>query len=110
LGNASCGDDGRGAARQYDRRIFSGPWLCERDVVSKESGGDGVDVSDGARIEPWASFVHGDGAIRTDGMRGDRVGVGDIGAVQGGAWGLEDASCGDDGRGAARQRYRSILN
>jgi hypothetical protein len=43
-------------------------------------------------------------------MREDRVGVGDIGAVQSWAWGSRDAACGDDGRGALRQRDRPILD
>jgi hypothetical protein len=43
-------------------------------------------------------------------MRGDRVEVGDIGAVQGGAWGSGDAASGAFRRGAAKQRDRSILN
>ena len=80
-GDAPCGDDGRGAGRQYDGSILSGPWLCERHVVSREPSGDRVGVIDGARIESWACRFHCHGAVRTDGMRGDRVGVGDIGAV-----------------------------
>ena len=95
-GNASCGDDGRGAAWQYDGSMLSGPWLCEWYVVSSKPGGDWVGFGDCARVEPWACCFHGDGAVRADGMRGDRVGVGDIGAVQGGARGSGDASCGDD--------------
>ena len=74
LGNASCGDDGRAAAWQYDGSILSGPWLCERYVVSRKQGGDRVVGIDGARIEPWACGIHVDGAVRADGMREDRVG------------------------------------
>ncbi len=109
-GDASCGDDGRGAIRQYDGSILSGPWLCQRHVVSRKPGGHGVGVSDGARGEHGAFFHDGDGAVRTNRMRGDRVGVGDVGAVQGGARGSGDASCGDDGRGTIRQRDRSFLH
>ncbi len=101
-GNASCGDDGRGAARQYDGSTLSGPWFCERHVVSREPSGDRVGVGDGARGEHGACWLDGDGAVRADGMRGDRVEVGDVGAMPCGARGSGDASCGDDGRGAAR--------
>ena len=43
-------------------------------------------------------------------MRGDQVGVGDIDAVQSGARCSGDTTCGDDGRGAVRQRDRIILD
>jgi hypothetical protein len=109
-GDASCGDDDRGAARQYDGSILSGSGLYERHVVSREPGGDRDGVSDSARIEPWACCFDGDGAVRADGMRGDRVGVGDVSAMPCWARGSGDASCGDDGRGAIRQRDCSILN
>jgi hypothetical protein len=82
--------------------MVGGRWLGQRHASGKQCK-DGIGTSNGTRVEPWAGSFHGDGAVRADGMRGDRVGVGDVGAVQGGAWGLGDASCGDDGRGAARQ-------
>jgi hypothetical protein len=94
-GDASCGDDGRGAIRQRDRGILDGHWQGELDE-GLQQGGDRVGVSDGARGEHGACWFHGDGAFRADGMRGDRVGVGDIGAVPCGARGSGDASCGDD--------------
>jgi hypothetical protein len=43
-------------------------------------------------------------------MRGDRVGVGDIDEMQGGAWGLGNASRGNFRRGAAWQYVGSILS
>jgi hypothetical protein len=106
-GDAASGDDGRGAIRQRDRSILDGHWKCERDEGIQQ-GGDRVDVGDCARGWFGGYHFHGDGALRTDGMRGDRVGVGDIGAVQGGARGSGDATCGDDGSGAIRQRDRIL--
>ncbi len=38
------------------------------------------------------------------------MGVGDIGTVQGGARGSGNNVCGDDGRGATRQRDSGILD
>ena len=49
-----------------------------------ESGGDGVGVGDGAWGGDGAcEHVHGEGTGGADGMRGDGVGVGDIGEVPG---------------------------
>ena len=108
-GDTTGGDDGRGAGREHDGGILSVPCLYEQ-YVSWEPCGNWICISDGARVEPWAFGFHGDGAVRADRMRGDRVGVGDIGEVQSAAWGSGDAACGDDGRGAAKQRDCSILD
>jgi hypothetical protein len=107
--DAACGDDGRGAIRQLFHAVLNGHWQGERDEGIQQ-GGDRVDGIDGFGGSIWDCCFHGDGAVRADGMRGDKVGVGDIGAVQGGARGSWDAACGDDGRGAIRQRDRIILN
>ena len=101
-GDASCGDDGRGAARQRDRSILDRHLQGELDVGTQQ-GGDRDFIRDGTRGWVWCCGFDGDGAVRGDGMRGDRVGVGDIGAMPCGARGAGDASCGDDGWGAARQ-------
>jgi hypothetical protein len=108
-GDASCGDDGRGAVRQRDHGILDGHWQGKRDEGIQQ-GGDRDGIGDGARGEHGACCFHCHGAVRADGMRGDSVGVGDIGAVQGGARGSGDTACGDDGRGAIRQRDRGILD
>jgi len=60
--------------------------VCVVCVCVRVCCGDGVDVGDRARLEPGTGVLHGDGTRRTDGMRGDGVGVGDIIAVPGGAW------------------------
>ena len=89
--------------------MVGGRWLGQRDASGKQCR-DGIGISDGTRVEPWACSFHGDGAVRSDGVRGDSVGVGDIGEMQGGAWGLGNASCGDYGRGAAWQYDGGILS
>ena len=43
-------------------------------------------------------------------MREDRVGVGDIGAVHGGARGSGDTTGCDDGRGAGREHDKGLLS
>ena len=94
-GDAACGDDGRGAIRQRLGGILDGHWQDQSDEGIQQ-GGDRLGFSDSARFWFWRCGFHGDGAVMEDGMRGDRVGVGDIGAVQGGARGSGDASCGVD--------------
>jgi len=50
-----------------------------------------------------ACDVHGTGSGGAHGMRGDGVGVGDIGEVHGDARGAGDTAAGDDGGGAGRR-------
>ncbi len=103
-GDASCGDDGRGAARQRDHSIFNGHWKCERDGGTQQ--GEQRDyISDGTRGWVLCCGFDGDGAVRGDGMRGDRVGVGDICSMSCWARDSGHASCGDDGRGEGREWY-----
>ena len=108
-GDAACGDDGRRAIRQRDRRILVRYWSSQLEEGIQQ-GRDRVDVSDGARGWFWACGAHSDDAVRTVGMRGDRVGVGDIGAMPCGARRTGDASCGDDGRGVIRERDGDMLS
>ena len=67
---------------------------------AEQPGGDGVGVGDGAWGEPGAGGVYGDGAGGAYGVRGDGVGVGDVGAVHGWIWNSGDTAGGDDGGGA----------
>ncbi len=95
---------------EHERGIISGRWLGQCDASGKQCG-DRVGFSDGAWVEqPWACGFHGDGAGRADGMRGYIVGVGDIGAVQGGARGSGDAACVDDSVCAVREHDGGILS
>ena len=88
-GDSACGDDGRGTIRQRYYGILDGHWQVERDEGIQQ-GGDRVGFDDGSWFEPWGCCFDGDGAVRADGMQGDRVGVGDVGALQGGARGSGD--------------------
>ena len=108
-GDTACGDDGRGTIRQRYYGILDGHWKGERDEGIQQ-GGDRVGISDGTRVWLWGCLVHGDCAVRTDGMQGDRVGVGDIGAVHGGAWGSRDEThCVDSWR-AIREHERGMVS
>jgi hypothetical protein len=58
----------------------------------------GIDIGDGAWGDHGAGVVHRSGETGTFEMRGDTVGVGDVGEVHGWAWGSGNAAGGDDGR------------
>ena len=88
--------------------MVSGRWLGQCDALGKQCG-DWFCACDSARVEPWACGFHGDDAVRADGMRGDRVGVGDIGAMLCGDLGAGDAARGDDGRGSRRKRDTGMV-
>jgi hypothetical protein len=80
-GDAAGGDDGGYAGREQDAGVVGGRGGIERDA-STERFGDGLCFGDGARGEHGACEEHGTGSGGALGMRGDGLGVGDIGAVQ----------------------------
>ena len=73
-GDATCGDDGRDAIRQWDSSILDGHWEGELDEGIQQCG-DGIGFVDTARVEPWACCFDGDGAVRADRMRGVILGL-----------------------------------
>jgi hypothetical protein len=81
--------------------VVGGRGGIERDG-STEPSGDRVGVGDGARGEHGACDVHGTGSGGAHGLRGDGVGVGDIGEVRGDTRGAGDAAGDDDGGAATR--------
>ena len=80
-GNTADGDDCWGSWREQDAGVVGGRGGIERDA-STERFGDGLGFGDGARGEHGACEEHGTGSGGALGMRGDGLGVGDIGAVQ----------------------------
>jgi len=107
-GDAADGDDGGGAYRERERHVLGGCGRHECDRTIQRCG-DGVSVCDGTRGRAWVCVVFSGGADGGDGMRGDGVGVGDVGAVPDILWGEGDAAGGDDGGGADRERQRHVL-
>ena len=93
-GDTAAGSDDDGACRQCDAGLDNGCRRNEFDKKAKPSG-DGVGVSDGTRGVDGACDVHGEGTGGAHGMRGDGVGVGDIGEVPGVAWRTGDAAGSD---------------
>jgi hypothetical protein len=107
-GDAAADDDGGGAGRQRDAGMVGGRKGNKRDG-STEPSGDRVGVGYGARGEHGACDVHGTSSGGAHGLRGDGVGVGDIGEVPGDARSAGDAAADDDGGGAGRQRDAGVV-
>ena len=97
------GDDGGGAGRECDAGMVRGFAFYEHDAV-EEQGRNGVADGDGARGEHGACDVHWKNTGGAHGMRGDGVGVRDIGEVSGVCVcsSRDKAGC-DDGGGAGRE-------
>jgi hypothetical protein len=76
---------------------------------STEPSGDRVGVGDGARGEHGACDVLGTSSGGAHGLRGDGVGVGDIGEVPGDARSSGDTADHDDGWAAGRQRDAGVV-
>jgi hypothetical protein len=92
---AAGDDDVERSGNQPDAGVVGGRGGFERDG-STEPSGDRVGVGDGARGEHGACDVHGTGSGGAHGLRGDGVGVGDIGEVPGDARSAGDAAGDDD--------------
>ena len=78
--DASGGDDGGGSCWERDARVVGGHGRAERGTT-REPGGDGIGIDDGTRGQYGDDDVYSAGAGGADGMRGDGVGVGDVGEV-----------------------------
>ena len=76
-----CCNDGRGARWEHDGGVLDGRREHERGI-SQQCSRNRLVIRDGAWIRAGTGGADGDGPRRTDGMRGDGVGVGDVGAVQ----------------------------
>jgi hypothetical protein len=107
-GDTVGGDYGGRAVRERQPHVLCGCGRLERDRTIKQ-GWNGISVGDGTRGRTGACFVYSGGADGGDGMRGDGVGVGDVGAVPDILGGERDASGGDDSGRAVRERQRHVL-
>jgi len=107
-GDTAIVDDGRGTWMEHDTGMVGGLEVIERDATAEPSG-DRVCVAHYTRGEHGACDVHRVGSGGAHGMRGDGVGVGDIGEVPGDAWKTGDTASGDDGRGAGRERDAGVV-
>ena len=78
----SCSDDLRGEDGKHVDGLHGGSGLDERSA-SWEPSWHGDCISDTAWVGSGACIIHSDGTAGVDGMRGDRVEVGDIFALPG---------------------------
>ena len=109
-GDTAIVDDGRRKARrECDTGMVGRRARAERDA-STEPCGDRVGVGDGTRGEHGACDLHGTGSERADGLRGDGVGVGDISAVPGDAWGWGNQESFDHFDGKRQECYTSLVS
>jgi hypothetical protein len=106
--NPAGGDDGGGAGREQDAGMVSCCWCTERDA-STEPTGDRLGVGDGARCGHGACAAHGTGSGGIHGMRGDGLGVGDIGEVQLDERSPGDVAGGDDGGDAGGKQDAGVV-
>jgi hypothetical protein len=106
--DAFGGDDGRGAGRERESGMVIRPGVNEHHA-QVQPGWDGISVSDSTWSEHGAGGVHGSGEAGTFEMRGDRVGVGDIGEMHCRAWGSRHKAGGDDGREAGWERESGLV-
>ena len=108
-GHSTGGDDGRGSRCECDAGLVDGHGGTEHGA-SKQPGGHGLGIGDGAWGKHGAGGVHGQGSGGADGMRGDGVGVGDIDEVHGGTRSSGHTTGGDDGRGARCERDAGLVD
>jgi len=95
--NSAGVDDGRGEGWKRHAGMV-GECGSHEHSPEREPGWVWVRVDDSTRGEHGAYELHGTSPGGAHGMRDDRVGVGDIGAVPGGAWGSrQPAGCDDIG-------------
>ena len=103
----SC-DDGRSKGRKRNTGLVDGRSRNELDS-SQQSGRDGLGIDDGARLEHGAFGIHGTCSRGPDGMRGDRVGVGDVGTMPDGSRVSRHSAGSDDCRRTRRKLHASLV-
>jgi hypothetical protein len=101
-GDATVDDDGGRADRERQRHALGGCGRHERDRTIQRCG-DGVRLGYSAWDWTGSCFLYIDWADRGDGMRGDGVGGGDVGAVPDILGGEEDAAGCNDGEPSRRE-------
>ena len=99
-----CGDYSQKWRRERDAGMVGGLGVIERDATAEPSR-DRRGVGDDTRGKHGACDVHGAGTGWAHGMRGDGVGVGDIGEVPGDAWRSGDTASGDHIKSAWQQQH-----
>jgi hypothetical protein len=107
-GDTAGGDDGGCARRERDAGVVDRHGRTEQDAAI-EPRWYGIGVDHDTRIEHGRRSVYSSGERRAHGMRGDGVGVGDVGAVSCGARGRRDTAGGHNDRLAGREHDAGVV-
>jgi hypothetical protein len=107
-GHAACGDYRRGAGRKHHSGLVSGHGSGELDS-SREQSGIRISICHGTWSGLWAAGLHYEDAGGADGMRINRLELGDVSEVSCGTWHSRDSSSGDDSRRGAGRKHLSGL-
>ena len=101
--------DGWGAIGERDAGVVDRRAGPERDG-GREPTSHWIGFGDGARRQHGQDGIHGPGSGGAHGMRGDRLGLGHIGEMQGGAGRAGIEACGGDGLGAIGVRNAGVVD
>ena len=107
-GHTTGVDDCRPWAWQRVIGMVHGCSLAERQDP-RQSSWDGLNNDDHTRIEHGSSVLHRSGQRRTHRMRGNTMGVGDVGEVSSWPWSKGIKAGGHDGRGAGGERDTGVV-
>jgi hypothetical protein len=102
FGHPSCDGDCGITERKLEPGLVCGHGFYQR-AAPKQSRSDGGGVCDGPRHGPVLCATHEQGPLVTDGGRGNRLGVTDIGCMPSRARVERYATSGDDGGPGQRQ-------
>jgi hypothetical protein len=101
-------DDVKGTRWERKSGLVGGHTRTEQDAAS-EPGSRGIGFDDGTRIGHGVCGAYSAGSDGAHGMRGDGMGVGDVGVVSCWARCSRDTAGGDDGRGTGRERDAGLV-
>jgi hypothetical protein len=100
--------NGRIASREHEPGMVCRHGCCQQ-AAHLQSGRDRLGVCDGAWCGVGRCATDGEGSGGAHGMRGHRLGVGDVGEVSSEPWGFWDPSSGDDGGITAREHEPGLV-
>jgi hypothetical protein len=108
-GHSAGINDGRSPGSKCDTRLVAERGRAQLEPSSEQSR-DGICVGDSTWSQHGAGDTYRQGAGGPDGLRGHRVGVGDIGAVPDGTRSKRHSTSGDDGRGAGSKCDTGVVS
>jgi len=104
----TCGCDSRRAGREPEPGLVSGPTGTERDAAEQHAG-DGIHVADNAWGKHGSRLVYGTDAARTDRMRGNGMGIRNVGAMPHESQQQGNSTAGNDSRSTIGERESCVV-